>query len=1063
MFKQLRPVPSTAAIRALRGLIFGTSCTFALVAEDRRRRINAARTVLRNAERLKSDKRYYAGGTAAVLALEDNALHDPAMIEGMRKRGTLPAERNTHQSRRRLEKALAARTHSTQDARAESYPTPASTEYDVHGERPLYQQGRRAVSHRAALPEVFLPPLSDRHSPGVRQTWGTGPAVDESLPIDDPDLSALQLLITPIADGIGKKDRQSTTDAIQLLRKVLDSQTAPWEAPARFLEVSAELCRSCQDLGLMDEAATVLKLVVEKVQLDGPAYFAHRPLPVVEHLLPSDDWFSKGSTLSENGAVEPSKEPTTIDQQRRVSFLEKLDEAERMFLPDAIASYQNCPPAATEMGRKLLEGAFSVGSMKHVRRVFRKLVGGSADLSDILPWYFGRLKDTRSHPWTIRSFLMVPKSQLSSLAWFWRLSDTVVGAVTASHGLLAADVLRRLLELAHGQYQLGTYPVCELLYRHWKRSRDFQGVSELFAELLEGSIADRVQYVDAPFRTMMQIALEAEEFTQAEAYAQQLTSLAPEAANDIRIQGLLAQAKAKKNDWAGVRDTFERVRQSGLSLERAGPVLVPLLKEYARTHPIHETEQWLKDYIDNIGVPVCREMVTLVGREYGDRRDHESFIAWLEYCVNSGLVVDAAFSNTILRNCWKRWRFPFKRLGSLYKKLCLLSPNFEDEVTRRIMAGSALTRQAVASRSGQARLKWLGLHVDNSISRGRCSNEEEVYLAMKTEAQRTGPQKAAWIYKQAMKSGMPPSDKCLKLMVALSAQRGGTGKVATHLLGVAKAKGNDVNAAAAHLVVRELKHIKPGSTDRRDILREVQAAIRPFEASGVKLNDMVLNRAARIVFDSRDVHNATSLGLVAAKLAGKAPGYNLDNLTVLLWCYSLQRNADGIELLVRNFAKSGDARWGDCIFVLRRANRMILKLERDAKTAKALMAVRAGLRLAEREWGAFEEACTKVESFSVKLMQDAARRAGNKPVALDELPDLQWTEPSLRSELGAEMAADEEWQLVDEFSARGEPEIIDEAHRPSSPESSSTDAFAQLRQGMVHSSGQHRAAGCAAF
>ena len=796
----------------------------------------------------------------------------------------------------------------------------------------------------------------------------------------------------------------------------------------------------------MDEAATVLQLVVDKLQLDGPAYFAHRPLPVIEHLLPPETCDIEDSSPPGTCGVESSKTPMTKDRRRQASFLEKLDMAERLFLPErngSSRSYQSAPAAVTELGRKLLERAFNVGSMDHIRRTFSKLANASADLSDILPWYFGRLKDTRSHPWIIRSFLMLPEKQPFSSPCLWRLDDLVVGAVVASHGLLAADVLRRLLENTRGQYQLRSSPVCELLYQHWKKTRNFEEVSELFSELLGDSVADKVQHVDGPYRTMVQIALEAGENEKAEAYVRQLTSLAPESARGIRIQGLFAKAKAKKGDWVGVRDVFERISQEDRrSFKRSGAVLVPLLGEFARTHTIRETEQWLKDYIDNIGVPVCREMVTLMGREYGDRREHESFVAWLDYCVQSGLVVDAAFSNTILRNCWKNWRFPFKRLGCLYKKLCLLSPRFEDDVTRRIMAGAALTKQAVSSKSGLARLKWLGLDVDNSISRGRCSNEEEVYLAMKAEAQRTGPQRAAWVYKQALKAGMPPSEKCLKLMVALSTRRGGTGKVAKHLLDMAKAKGDDVNGAAAHLVVRELKGINATSVNRQDVLREIQAAIRPFEKSGVKLNGMVLNRAARIAFASRDVHNATLLGLEAAKLAGKAPGYNLNNFTTLLWCFSLQLNADGIEMVVRNFADSGDLRWGNCIFVLRRANAMILEFARNAKTAQALIAVRRGLRLAEQELARFQEVCTKVEASSVALMQDAARRAGNEPVDLDGFVDLQWTRSSRQAE-----SPDE---VVDEVSTHGREE-------------SYLDPLGQLVAQTAEFQGRHRPAGRAAF
>lgn len=62
------PVPSKAAIRALRGLVLGTTCSLALVAEDRRRRINAANLAVRNARTIRFASRYHARGGAAVAA-----------------------------------------------------------------------------------------------------------------------------------------------------------------------------------------------------------------------------------------------------------------------------------------------------------------------------------------------------------------------------------------------------------------------------------------------------------------------------------------------------------------------------------------------------------------------------------------------------------------------------------------------------------------------------------------------------------------------------------------------------------------------------------------------------------------------------------------------------------------------------------------------------------------------------------------------------------------------------------------------------------------------------------
>ena len=57
-------VPKKAALTALRGLIAGTSCTLLLVTEDRRRRINQARSAIENAEKLCLVKQYHATRSA---------------------------------------------------------------------------------------------------------------------------------------------------------------------------------------------------------------------------------------------------------------------------------------------------------------------------------------------------------------------------------------------------------------------------------------------------------------------------------------------------------------------------------------------------------------------------------------------------------------------------------------------------------------------------------------------------------------------------------------------------------------------------------------------------------------------------------------------------------------------------------------------------------------------------------------------------------------------------------------------------------------------------------------
>ncbi|EMR62822.1 hypothetical protein UCREL1_10240 [Eutypa lata UCREL1] len=53
------PVPSKAAIHALRGLALGTSCAIGVIVEDRRRRISTLRTAISNKEKLKGSRHYH--------------------------------------------------------------------------------------------------------------------------------------------------------------------------------------------------------------------------------------------------------------------------------------------------------------------------------------------------------------------------------------------------------------------------------------------------------------------------------------------------------------------------------------------------------------------------------------------------------------------------------------------------------------------------------------------------------------------------------------------------------------------------------------------------------------------------------------------------------------------------------------------------------------------------------------------------------------------------------------------------------------------------------------------
>lgn len=82
-----KPVPSRAALNALRGLVFTTSCSVVLLAEERRRRTKIARTAIENARKLHTIK-----AQRRPLAMSDSRHADPDPDRGTldRPAGTPP-------------------------------------------------------------------------------------------------------------------------------------------------------------------------------------------------------------------------------------------------------------------------------------------------------------------------------------------------------------------------------------------------------------------------------------------------------------------------------------------------------------------------------------------------------------------------------------------------------------------------------------------------------------------------------------------------------------------------------------------------------------------------------------------------------------------------------------------------------------------------------------------------------------------------------------------------------------------------------------------------------------
>ncbi|KXJ95756.1 hypothetical protein Micbo1qcDRAFT_157817, partial [Microdochium bolleyi] len=165
------PVPSKAAIRALRGLALGTSCAIGAIVEDRRRRISTLQTAISNKERLQSARQYKSipGEASSWLPFDDEAValrfestpYDRPLATGdASPQPERPADSRDHQS------TVPAVSEDAHD------PGPASDtaqQQDVGTPR-----SARRSSSRLKFFEAFTPPTTESLPPGNIPTkpWG---------------------------------------------------------------------------------------------------------------------------------------------------------------------------------------------------------------------------------------------------------------------------------------------------------------------------------------------------------------------------------------------------------------------------------------------------------------------------------------------------------------------------------------------------------------------------------------------------------------------------------------------------------------------------------------------------------------------------------------------------------------------------------------------------------------------------------------------------------------------------------------------------------------------------
>ena len=862
---------SKAIVRVLQGLLLGTSCSIAVLIEDRRRRINAVQSILENGRRLRALPSYREGGherairrairacnvdveTAA--SLHDSLVPDPSLFQDVHNQVSSSAPG---------------------DHEAAIYPLPIFRH--TRNVLPKYFPGmdrlvgrhQKSPLSRAIRGDVERP---SRHECAVKET--------------------LKVLVTASSLLDSQDDGSNWDQGWDIAMRTLSEPTTRNLIETVLLENMIHLARSLEEAGRVRHAAHILSLVLRSnvpSSSTTPGFVEHQ---LVEHIK---------SLCTVTGAD---------DNEKRKA----MDRAVHFF----IAAFQHSPPADEsvlgDVGSKMIPIIVGLGMVETAKRMISLCCDSQPyfwDLQDaFLEAMFERGAALEAIDHFLSHYLQYPDGRP-----YQKIVGRVISAVSDLEGLRSGPVAEFLVDVPW-LVKMPDQWAATLLQSHWARTGDFQA-SEKFFRLFIGIMPPSQS--PKSYKTMMEIAYHAGRADIGRHISESIMKDGNAAqTNSIRVKGTVALDHARRGAWDVVEALFLQMMEScqpspngqtslGRLVSRAFP---PVLKEFAKSHSLPETQKFLGRFLDEIGVEIDKYLVTLMTRIHVEHRDIQGLIAWLTFCGKRGFINQPIFLTSILLSL-RRLGYGYRRLRKVALKMKSINPHFSTWHFGNIVRDAS-------SRALNMQRSALSLAVEPV----EVGNERVVFRAMLASIRRGFPHSALDMYRD-MKSADEADSRglCLKEAVraAIICDKG---KVTDALVLVRKAQEHGLNIAPslAAILLAHIDRLSPLVDPVEEFLRIVDWAEKEAK---VALPPVAFEAAARSCLRRGRFDVAVTFCRIAMEIDG-CPGAPSTGhrFNILVEAYALKGDTRAAEAVVKeNMNKPFVAENSRCLKALRRIRHMM--------------------------------------------------------------------------------------------------------------------------------------------
>ncbi|KAI1274385.1 hypothetical protein F5Y07DRAFT_373575 [Xylaria sp. FL0933] len=935
------PLPSKAAIRALRGIALGTSCAIGAIVEDRRRRISTLKTAVSNKQKLQSSRQYNNDGPAQLSLPLDDAT--PAGWNLQRQ------EREGHG----LRKHRNAETTDPENAMLE----------DLESQDPFQDDNNKG---HAQQPQPSLSKSSPPQPTGAREPLFVALRRLPRLHSASTVQSSEDALIAEFKDLLAK-------GKLGLAFSLITSHacTIP-SSPQRetWLELSARLSQKCQQNRRWQDASRILTTIIGLGPLNEAQYFAFDPLPIMEsHLLPP-------------GSDKPCS-------------TESVTSAARIYLAKFEGKRGGRGTQMELVGRRLMMEALSSQRFTLALHIYWRMLGWAASPEMCAGWAIRTFFRHSDHKAVLKIFLLHYSRLKPGLEYFDPTMNMVIRSVEAMKGLNANSILEALAQMHIPERgKLHSRWIMQVLRAHWDRHESISKTKEIFEKAVSLGIMEKISHPQGAYRTLIEIAIKAGDSEMAYSYADKVVHDYPDMKDDVALK--LAVLKAKAGDWDSVLTTFRQVQRSKLPEPTAyDSACILVLQEFAASHSAAETQDLALLFVRDIGVVFHPHMVTLVAKKFGQARDTKRFMAWLELCSREGFALDAGFCNSVLYNCWAKWKIAFPELRMMHSKFKALNPDCSDEVTQRILSQAA---QSTRSRNGLTNVRpGKTITVNKLAYLGRSTNKRDIFEAMNQEVMQGRPASAVTVYKRAMHFGMPFCSYCLRLAVLAALQAKDFGS--SHALSIiedAHAQGHDVAPAVSTFIKRQLDAF---SGSAGDIVTHMRNLISHFESSQIVISPAVLTHMATICVKIGQHEKAISLCHLAQDRSGSSHlCFSSQSIRALATAYSELSDVGGMSSLIDSMRESEYSADKQVLLHLKSIRRLVKK--RGANNAKMAL-----LEVIERGIRHMTHTRAEIRTQGKQISQETLQIVGNA------LLDLQSKGPQ-RQESGSSRWAYKGKQMI---------------------------------------------------